>query len=240
MSPDTHLASWHIENLQNRCAEETKHFFQGKDNSTQFCFEIFRRAFIDQNQDAWNYIYNQYQPLVSRWLENHNLFPFISEEKDYFTNRVFEKLWNALSKDKFHRINNLNNLLHYMKMCVGSVIIDYVRAQKHKHVEALTKFEELSGHDVIHNLSTGASYLESNVLNQIHSEDLWDLVKSLANSNKENCILFGYFMLGLKPKEIFEVYSGEFEGVEDVYRTKEYLLNRLRRNHELINFLTND
>jgi hypothetical protein len=240
MAPDTHLASWHIENLQNRCAEETKHFFQGKDNSTQFCFEIFRRAFIDQNQDAWYYIYHQYQPLVRRWLENHILFPYISEEKDYFINRVFEKLWNALSKDKFLRINNLRTLLQYLKMCVGSVIIDYARAQKIDHLEALDKYKEFSGHEISNNRSTDDSDLESYTLSQIHSQDLWDLVKSLAISNKENCILYGYFMLGLKPREIFEAYYGEFEGIEDVYRTKEYLLDRLRRNHELINFLTND
>jgi hypothetical protein len=239
MSPDTNLASWHIENLQKRCAEETKHFFQGKDNSTQFCFEIFRRAFVDQNQEAWHYIYNQYQPLVSRWLENHNLFSFIAEEKDYFTNRVFEKLWNALSKDKFHRINNLNILLHYLKMCVGSVIIDYVRAQKFDHLVAFDKCEEFSGNEFIHDRSTEDTHLESYVLNQIHSQYLWDLVKSLAKSNKENCMLYGYFMLGMKPREIYEAFSGEFEDMTDVYRTKEYLLDRLRRNQELINFLTN-
>jgi hypothetical protein len=239
MAPDIYLASLHIENLQKRCAEETKNFFQGKDNSTQFCFEIFRRAFIDQNQDAWHYIYHQYQPLVSRWLENHNLFPFISEEKDYFTNRVFEKLWNALSKDKFQRINNLRTLLQYLKMCVGSVIIDYVRAQKRVQLEAVEKYEQFSEHDGHYNRNIGDAPLENFILNKIHIQDLWKRVESMICSHKEYCILYGSFMVGMKPREIFIAYPGEFEDMEDVYRTKEYLLDRLRRNKELIKYLTN-
>jgi hypothetical protein len=239
MINNTDLSSWNLDLLEKRCAEESKRFYQRKSNDTRFCFEMFRRAFVGQDQDAWEYIYRQYQPLVSGWLENHALFPSISEEKEYFINRAYEKMWHSLSKEKFDRFTDLKAVLHYLKMCVGSVIIDYVRASKRIQIEELDQYEDLSRHEAVSGTRTEENAVEDMVFKQIQTQDLWERVKSLATGTKENCVIYGSFLLGLKPKEILEAYPGEFEGLQDVYRVKEYLLDRLRRNKELINFLSN-
>jgi DNA-directed RNA polymerase specialized sigma24 family protein len=238
MTNHTDLSSWKMDLLEKRCAEESKRFYQRKSHDTRFCLEMFRRAFVDQDQEAWEYLYRQYQPLVSGWLENHALFPSISEEKEYFINRAYEKMWHSLTKEKFERFTELSAVLHYLKMCVGSVIIDYVRAQDRIRIEEFEGNEDLVGNEAGSRVKTEENALEDIVFNQIQSQDLWKRVKSLATSTKEHCVLYGSFLLGLKPREIVEAYPGEFEGVQEVYRVKEYLVDRLRRNQELIKYLT--
>jgi hypothetical protein len=234
----TDLSSWKLDLLEKRCAEESKRFYQRKSNDTRFCFEMFRRAFSGQDQEAWEYLYRQYQPLVGGWLENHAHYPSISEEKEYFINRAFEKMWHSLSKEKFDRFTDLNAVLHYLKMCVGSVVIDYVRAQERVQIEEIDRYEDISGDETVSKTKLEENALEDMVFNEIHTQDLWKRVKSLASSTKEISVLYGSFLLGLKPKEILEAYPGEFEGVQEVYRVKEYLVDRLRRNKELTKFLT--
>jgi hypothetical protein len=120
---------------------------------------------------------------------HHALFPTISEEKDYFMNRAYEKMWHSLSKEKFERFTDLNGVLHYLKMCVGSVVIDYVRASERTQIEELDRYEDLSGHEAVSGMRAEENAVEDMVFNQIQIQDLWDRVKSLATSTKENCVL---------------------------------------------------
>jgi DNA-directed RNA polymerase specialized sigma24 family protein len=227
--------SWNLDDLSKRCAEESKRFFQGRDNDPRFCFELFRRAIFDQDELAWNCVYQQYQPLVAGWIEKHALFPSLSEEKEYFTNRSFEKMWKSLSPAKFLQFSALNGLLHYLKMCVASVIIDHARTQKRYQVEELVE----RGHNETNTDSPPSDSLEDLTLQRIQSQELWNQVKALATNRKEYYVIAGSFMLGLKPREVFESYQGEFKDVQEVYRVKENLIDRLRRNQGLLEYLAN-
>jgi hypothetical protein len=233
MSIETNPNSWNLDYLRKRCAEESHRFFQGKDNNPRFCFEIFRKAILDQDQDAWDYIYQQYQPLVAGWVENHALYPVLSEEKDYFINRAYEKMWKSLQPAKFPRFTALNALLHYLKMCVGSVMIDHARAQERFQVEGLsdTTVKEDSSE------SRHDNSIEDIVFDTVHAQELWEQIKALITNRREYCVMSGSFLLGLKPREIYDTYPAEFENVQEVYRVKENLIDRLRRNQELMEYL---
>ena len=60
-------------------------------------------------------------------MQRHAAFPASGEEAQYFVNRAFDKLWTAMTPQKFERFPDLKSLLRYLQMCVHSAIIDHVR-----------------------------------------------------------------------------------------------------------------
>ena len=126
MTPVQHLS---LSTLSQRCQAESNRFFAGEAHDTSFCFELFRRAFVDQDEGAWDLVHGQYLSLVNGWVMRHSAFHSSGEEPDMFANAAFYKMWRAVDAQKFQRFNQLNEILRYLQMCVGSVITDYLRSQ---------------------------------------------------------------------------------------------------------------
>lgn len=214
-----------LEEVSQRCAEESARYFHGQEHDTAYCFELFRRAFSRRDQLAWAHIYQIYQPLMAGWVQRHKGFPGSGEEVQYFINRAYERMWSAVPWEKFGRFNDLKSVLRYLKMCVGSVIIDHLRSQAKLTLEELSEpvIEEAYRHD---------PSLEDRVFDSVGGEALWEQIEALGIDRQEYCVLYGSFVLGLKPRQLLEHYSGEFDDVRQIYRVKENVLARLRRNLE--------
>ena len=60
-------------------------------------------------------------------MERHAAYAASGEEADYFINRAFEKMWLALSPERFGGFPDLKSLLRYLQMCVHSAVYDVVR-----------------------------------------------------------------------------------------------------------------
>ena len=104
-----------LADIADRCAQETERFFQGQSYDPQYCFELFRRAILEHDQSAWETIHARYQSLVAGWVKQHPAFESSGEEVPYFVNRAFEKIWVALTPDKFGRFSDLSSLLNAHK-----------------------------------------------------------------------------------------------------------------------------
>ena len=216
-----------LKELSDSCAQETKRYFLGQPHDPRACYELFRRAIVQRDESAWAVIYQQYQPLVASWVRANQSFYHSGEELQYFVNRAFEKMWNYIPARKFRRFSDLNSLLRYLKMCVASAIIDHTR------VHSKLQLEELAEASPVNTLDPHGLALEALVIQRSQAEELWQLLKSLASSKKEARLLYGIYVLGLKPREILQSYPEEFKNVQEIYRVKENLLERLSRNQAL-------
>ena len=230
MNTDSDLQSRHLNDLRQHCAEQSVRFFQRQDHDPRFCFELFRRAINNRAEDAWEYLYQQYKPLVAGWVENNATFHVLDEEREFFVNRAFEKMWGSISPEKFTRFSDLDAVLRYLKMCVASVIIDHARAQARPQIE--NSLDALDGE-----VQRDSPDLEELVLDRVGSQEFWHRIRVLISSKTEYRVLYGSFVLGLKPQEVLENYPEEFNDVREIYRVKENLLARLRRSQELIAYL---
>ena len=134
MSHQTELQLLTLAGIAHRCAQETELFFQRQRYDPRYCFELFRRAIVHCNQRAWEIAYAQYRSLVAGWVERHSAFSTSGEEVQHFVNRAFEKMWVALTPDKFNNFSDLKSLLRYLQMCVHSVILDQVRVAEKSSV----------------------------------------------------------------------------------------------------------
>lgn len=212
--------------IAHRCAQETDLFFQRQAYDPRYCFELFRRAIVERVERAWELVYVQYRPLVLSWVERHAAFPTSSEEAQYFVNRAFEKMWVALTPDKFDRFPNLKSLLRYLQMCVHSVILDLSRVTERPTVDI--EVEVLAAESKVE-----GSIVENLALDLVRRQEFWHEVNARLHGEKEQRVVYGTFILGLKPRELCVQFRDTFRDIAEVYRVKENVLDRLRRDSEL-------
>ena len=219
--------------IAHRCAQETELFFQRKGYNPRYCFELFRRAIMERNQRAWELVYNQYRSLVGSWVKRHSAFPSSGEEAQYFVNRAFEKMWVAVTPDRFGRFPDLKSLLRYLQTCVHSVVLDQVRVAEQAEVGAEADIASVEG-------EAGDTTPEDQALARVQGQELWDQITTRLRSDKERRVMYGSFVLALKPREIYAEGKDTFRDVREVYRVKENVLARLRRDAELKKLLGAD
>jgi DNA-directed RNA polymerase specialized sigma24 family protein len=229
----TELRRLTLAGVAHRCTQETDLFFQRQSHDPQYCFELFRRAIMDRNERAWELVYAQYRQLVAGWVERHSAFPASGEEIQYFVNRAFEKMWVALTADKFSHFSDLKSLLRYLQMCVHSVVLDQVRV-------AEQSIADVQAEGWVADSSETDPIVENRALARVHRQEFWREINGRLRNEKERRVVYGSFVLALKPRELHAQFRETFRDVNEVYRVKENVLARLRRDAELLKLLGED
>ena len=231
MSHETSLQNMTVTDLALKCGQETESYFQHRSHDTRYCFELFRRAIRDRDRFAWDTICLQYQPLVTGWVRQHPRFEGSGEEVQYFVNGAFGKIAGVLTPDKFGGFSDLGSLLRYLKMCVHSVIVDYIRSGEQTRQSSLEEAPEVAVADAAP---------EDEVLDRASSQSLWEWLNSRLLDEKERKVIHGLFVLDLKPQELYQHYQSVFKSVDEVYRIRQNVIARLRRDEEFRKLLGDD
>ena len=226
----TNLPATPLPELAQLCAQETKNFFQSHDGNAGGCLELFQRAIIAKQEKAWDYIYQQYESQVRGWVMRHPQFKSTGETAEYFINMAFTRMWRALNPDKFTNFKNIGEVLRYLQLCVHSVIIDHLRSH---HSSAIT----ISDPDIANAQGNQGAEFDQIVLDEIYREELWQIIKTKLHGEKEETVFYCCYTLGMKPREVYQQYPERFHNVREIYRIKENLLARLRRDRELKAFI---
>ena len=117
-------------------------------------------------------------------------------------------------------------------MCTHSAIIDYSRVHQHVVADEEPSQEQLvAGHD-------HGSDPEEEAIRDDQRADFWRLIDERISGEKERAVIYGSFVLAMKPGELHIHYAHLFNDVKDVYRTKQNVIDRLRRDQELLAFLS--
>lgn len=228
---------WSLTTLVQLCRQESLRYLQRMAHDPRYCFELFRRAIVERSQEAWASLFTQYTqetPLVRHWVEGHPLFRASGEELDYFINRAFEKMWAALTPEKFSHFSDLATLLRYLKLCVNSAITDHLRRRATQAVQDDLPLEEA---DNPTKPVAGRLPHSDAALARLEREELWNMIESRLNSDQERTALYCRFDAGMKPAEIYASYPALFADVKDVYRVLQNALNRLRHDPGLLTYL---
>lgn len=107
-----------LDELIRRCREGSKHYLAGRSHDETYCLELFHRALVHQDQEAWQAIYTQTQSLITDWVWHHSKFRHTREEAGFFVHAAFAGFWRTLSKpETAARFNHLGQLLGYLKGC---------------------------------------------------------------------------------------------------------------------------
>lgn len=219
---DIDLQAFTVAGIAHHCARETERFFQRLAYDPHYCFELFRRAIVEGSQQAWELVYLQYRPLATGWVKSHPAFPDSGEEVQYLLNRAFERMWSVLTPEKFRCFADLKSVLRYLQMCVHSAVVD--EARKVSLPVADVEDEALPAADVRPTAGSDG---------QVDRRQFWSQIGARLHDDQERCVVYGSYVLGLKPRELVEHYPRIFCDVQAVYRVKENVLDRLRRDPAL-------
>ncbi|HEY4388030.1 MAG TPA: hypothetical protein VGN34_26580 [Ktedonobacteraceae bacterium] len=215
-----------INELARCCAEETNKFLKQSASNDRFCLELFRRAIVKRDDDAWACIYQQYAPLVLTWVTQHQSAATLlgQDGSAPLVNAAFAKFSQALTPVKIDNFDTLAAILKYLKMCVHSVVADEVRSRQARQYEetldslAQEPASDDPADDVVSNLS---------------AQGLWQIIQEELNGEDERVLVYLAYVQGMKPSEITSIHRRLFPSVDDVYRIKRNVLERLRRNKRL-------
>ncbi len=221
-------ASASLPALAQQCAQETQRFFQHSNEKAPGCLELFRRAMISRQEEAWRYLYQQYEGQVRRWVQRHSMFGITGETPEYFVNLAFVRMWQALTPEKFARFGTMSEVMRYLQMCVHSVIVDYLRARPSLAVS----IEDANAQGMLRTTTR----IDITVLDKVYQSQIWDMIETRIRNQKEKIVFNCCYALDMKPREIYEEYPQLFRDVKEIYRIKENILARLRRDKELQSF----
>ncbi len=216
--------------LEQRCAAESERFYRGQPHDTRFAHELFRRALVERDEQAWAVIYNHYRTLVESWIRRSGAFASSGESSEYFVGPVFMRFWQAISGERFASFPSLASLLHYMQMCASCVVIDSVRAQS---------WGEMLPEEAIPAGRAPRTDPDEEAMQRVHRTEFWSYIGTQLSGEAERVVIYGSYVLGMKPGDIFESYTHLFASINDVYNIKRNVLGRLSRNQELRQLFAN-
>jgi DNA-directed RNA polymerase specialized sigma24 family protein len=210
--------------LMRRCGVESERFYTDQPHDTRFAYELFRRALVERDEMAWQYIYGHYSPLVERWVRRCGAFARTGESCEFFVVLAFTKFWRAINADRFNSFTNLAALLHYLQMCANCAVIDNVRAQARNG--ALVE-EALSAMHMLYRSP------DEEAMDRVTREEFWKYISKQLHDEAERVVVFSSFIMGLKPGDICHQRPDLFPCVNDVYNTKRSVIGRLSRDQQL-------
>src|SRR3954453_15151067 len=136
-------------------------------------YELFRRAIVERDDEAWAAIYTHYRQLLISWARHACArAPGVGHYED-IADRALARAWSALTADQFEQFPSLAALLAYLRTCVGAAAIDAARAAATRE-RAYQKLELPS-----------VTTPEDLVLGALSRGELWGLINRLVSSEHE-------------------------------------------------------
>ncbi|HLO03040.1 MAG TPA: hypothetical protein VK191_08035 [Symbiobacteriaceae bacterium] len=193
--------------------------------------ELLLEALANRDEVSWERTWAVWAPRVAVWVRRHPQFQRTGEDAQLFVSRALEKLWRAVDHQKLARFETPVQVLQYLKMCVNSSIVESLRRAIPVDLVYLDE-EEQGGL-----LPDTGTQVEASVVGTMERNELWRIVAEHARTEQEQVLVEAALVRGLPPRAIAQRYSGLFGDVQDVYRLKRNLLERLGRDGRMRAFL---
>lgn len=212
-----------LADLQEDARWEIQQYLRQQRTENRCCFEVFRRAIVLCDEQAWFAVYRLYENLVGSWVLRFGATMHLTEDDVVLLiNSAFAKFARSLSPAKFADFPKIEALLGYLKRCAQSVVIDARRVQPLNEVRLEDVEQEL--------LVDDSAEL---VVARLDGQMVWPLLDRVVADQTDRLLLYLLYRCDLSPAMIQKRYPVLFPTIEVVYRLKRNLLERLRRNDEL-------
>jgi hypothetical protein len=211
-----------LTDLAQRCTSEMNKYRRREPSDDQYCLEIFRRAVVQRENDAWAVLQRQFSENVRLWFGRHpsrQAALRLDGEQSYIDDAL-RRFWQAVSEQKL-AFHTLASVLSYLHLCLNCAIMDALRAYSRPKEEPIPDYGQVDMDEP----SVEESYQES---------ELWEIIEALLPGEKERRMAFLHFHCNLKPREIIRYCPGEFSCEDEIYRLKRNIMERILRNADKI------
>jgi DNA-directed RNA polymerase specialized sigma24 family protein len=186
-------------------------------------YELFRRAVVEGDEQAWSTIALRYRNLMIAWATRCSAAHATGEPCEHLADQAFTRAWMALSAEQFAAFPNLAAILAYLRRCVTTTVIDAARSR--------ACYDRAFGDGAMEGSAIVSA--EQYVLERIERVEFWRLINSLTRTEEERVVLYERFVLDLAPRTILKRHSALFQDIAAVYAAIRNLCDRLRRHKQL-------
>lgn len=212
--------------LAQHCAQQTRNYLLQLANDPRYCFELMRRALRAQDSEALTHLYQTYLPLGNLWARRHPRFDVTGESTEFFASAAMNNFYFALRGEKFDSFPSLAHALSYFKICVHSVIEQYMRPLPPSGPPI--PFE--------HDPQWEAPPIDERIM----AEELWGHVERILPDPDDRLLVHCRYVLDLKPAQIAAKYPSRWATAREVTVALQRNRRRLRRDPALRQLVLGD
>lgn len=211
-----------LKDLVTCCVDEMNKYRNKEASNDRYGLEIFRRAVVLHNDEAWTFLQRQFGENARAWFSRHpsrDIALRYDNEQSYI-DEAFRRFWLAVSEQQL-TFTTLASALSYLHLCLNCAIMDALRAYSRPREEPIADYGQSNKEELL----VEDSYQES---------ELWEVIEGLLSGEKEKRVAYLHFHCNLKPREIIRYCPGEFSGEGEIYRLKRNIMERILRNVDKI------
>jgi len=204
--------------LAARCLRELDHYRRSEPCTEIYGIELFRRASVHGNQEAWASVQHCFGGMVRDWFRCHSSRETgcCLESEEHYIAQAFERFWQATA---------LYQRVEFSQLAAASL---YLRASLHGAIlETLRAYERPRGVSL-----PGAG--EPRVEDSTDNGEAWNILKMRLSNPLEQRLAYLLFHCGLGPREIVHVCPQEFSDVQEIYRLRHNIMERLLCNADFL------
>src|SRR5262245_25996341 len=194
---------------------------QASEYSNHDGYDLFRRAFVERDEQAWAESTTRYRPMLISWAGRCSASATIMERCDDIADLAFARAWSAISPERFAKFPSLGALLAYLRACVTTAVIDCARSEiLNERLYQVAEADDVATPEQV-------------VFAQLDRQEFWRIASSLAQTKQERVVLIEGFMYDRRPRAILARHPDLFANATEIYAAKRNLIDRLKRCAEL-------
>jgi DNA-directed RNA polymerase specialized sigma24 family protein len=212
--------------LADRSMSEINNYRRGKPSNDQYSLEIFRRAMLGRDNAAWALLVDSFKDFLLGSFRRHPRSGAASrlDSPENYVARSFARFWSSAVHSQQLEFTTLAAALHYLQVCVNSTIVDALRAYSRAKEVALPE-PDFAGEPAVEDHDDG--------------RDLWDAMSGILSSERERRLAYLLYCCNLKPRDIVRIFPQEFHEVEEIYRLRRNIVERVQRDVDQIRWKLN-
>jgi hypothetical protein len=199
--------------LIEQCQREIQAYRRGEPSNETYRLELLRRATVQGDQEAWVGFQQCFGELVLDWLHAHLQLKVacLLEREETYVELAFERFRQAsLQQQRVFR--TLDEALAYLRASLQGAILDRLRTSSRPGEAFLPK-----------PVQDGEPYRAASL-------QLWQVLQSLLPDAREQRLAYLLYHCGLPPREIVRSCPQEWNVIQEIYRLRRNILERLLRH----------
>ena len=202
--------------LVEQCQREIQAYRRGEPSNETYGLELLRRAIMQSDQDAWAGVQQCFGEFVRGWLHGHPRREVACrlESEETYVALAFERFWQATVQQQLV-FSTLSGALVYLRASLHGAILGTLRTYSRPREVSLPEPDE-----------TG----EPQVEDQAASLEFWEVLQSMLPSEREQRLAYLLYHCGLGPREIMRFCPQEWNDVQEMYRLRRNIIERLLRH----------
>ena len=214
-----------ISALVEQCQQEIQAYRRGEPSNEAYGLELLRRAIMQGDQVAWAGVQQCLGEMVRGWLRCHSSRETACcwESEENYVALAFERFWQATAQQRV-AFETFAGALAYLRASLHGAILDTLRAYSRPKEVPLPEAGE-----------PGEPYGED----QTDSSELWEILQTMLPNARELRLAYLLYHCGLKPREIVRFCPQEWSDIQEIYRLRRNIMERLLRNTDQLRWRLN-